>query len=35
VTCDHGQLAGLFANKKQLHSFYENLAELLIKTEND
>ena len=33
LICDHGGAAGLFANKKELHKFYENLAEMLIKTE--
>lgn len=33
LICDHGGVAGLFANKKELHAFYENLAELLVKTE--
>ena len=34
LTCDHGGAAGLLANKKELHEFYENLAEMLVKTEN-
>ena len=29
---DHGQAAGLFANKKTLHEFYENLAQMLLQT---
>ncbi len=33
LICDHGGAAGLFANKKELHAFYENLADMLIKTE--
>ncbi len=31
---DHGQAAGLMANKNTLHNFYVNLAEMLIGTEN-
>ena len=34
LTCDHGGAAGLLANKKELHEFYENLVEMLVKTEN-
>ena len=33
LNCDHGSAAGLFADKKELHKFYENLAEILIGTE--
>lgn len=33
MICDHGEAAGLMANKKQLHAFYENLAEMLVNTE--
>ena len=32
---DHGQAAGLFANKEKLHGFYGNLAEMLVSTEKD
>lgn len=35
LICDHGEAAGLMANKNQLHSFYENLSEMLIGTETD
>ena len=34
LTGDHGQAAGLFANKNKLRSFYTELADLLISTEN-
>lgn len=34
LICDHGEAAGLFANKNKLHGFYINLAEMLINTEN-
>lgn len=30
---DHGQAAGLMANKDKLHGFYKNLAQMLIRTE--
>ncbi len=30
---DHGQAAGLLANKNELRGFYENLAEMLVETE--
>lgn len=30
---DHGQAAGLFANKNKLHSFYDELAKMLVSTE--
>ena len=31
---DHGQAAGLMANKDKLHGFYENLVKMLAETEN-
>lgn len=34
LICDHGAAAGLFANKKELHEFYDNLAKMLITTEH-
>lgn len=33
LTGDHGQAAGLFADKNKLHGFYRNLADMLIDTE--
>ena len=30
---DHGQAGGLMANKDKLHKFYEELADMLISTE--
>ena len=30
---DHGQAAGLLAERTKLHDFYENLASLLVSTE--
>ena len=33
LVCDHGQAAGLMANKETLHTFYTDLSEMLITTE--